>query len=104
MRRGTRHPADLVIVHLPDGTSFTLHGQIARVMHLLWIKPEGITSLDAWPNNESGITTRLAGKICELRNRYGLSIAMVGEPNTSGLGWHGRYFLKEQVTLNLTQG
>ena len=42
---------------------------------------------------------RLAHYVHILKRQYGFHIEMEREPNSDGIGWHGRYFLRDRVQI-----
>lgn len=97
MLKATRPPS-YVIAKLADGTRLVFRGQVAQILYLLVKSPRGLTSIDVWPSSTLGITTRLAGKIHELR-KHGLQIETAKELNSRATGWHARYILRTPVDL-----
>ena len=77
--------------------TFVCAGQTARcLLALVAAGDRGITALEV-----SNWALRLSAYVFELRNRFGLEVAMEREAHDGlcGPGWHGRYRLLSSVEL-----
>ncbi|HAD86496.1 MAG TPA: hypothetical protein DCG48_03955 [Rhodospirillaceae bacterium] len=61
---------------------------------LVKVGPRGTTAAEmaSW-------ALRLAHYVHILKRNYGFHIDMKREPNSDGIGWHGRYFLRDRVQI-----
>lgn len=85
---------------ITNAEPFVLRGKSAAILNQLVLAgPKGITPLElqTW-------TTRMANMIGDYRNKYGLDIETVMEPNTGRFGGqHGRYILNSNVSVQNVQ-
>lgn len=87
--------ADFLLTKDQEKISFTLKGQQAKALiALINEKERGCTALEV-----SCWAYRFAAYIHKLKTRHHLNILTVKEPHKNGSGWHGRYFLLDDVVI-----
>ena len=84
----------IVKTEKPEGQkTYAIKGRPAQTLLCLYkAGKQGVTAeeLSSW-------ALRLASYIFKLKNNYGIEIQTTREPNSNGIGYHGRYRLLTQI-------